>query len=37
MAYGRSEDDAVRHVDESDLRNAELVARAKPLADLTIH
>jgi len=36
MAYGRSEDEAVRHVDESDLRNAELVARAKHLADLTI-
>jgi pantothenate kinase len=36
MAYGRSEDDAVRHVDESDLRNAELVARAKHLAELTI-
>jgi pantothenate kinase len=36
MAYGRSEDDAVRHVDESDLRNAQLVARAKHLADLTI-
>ena len=28
MAYGRSEDEAVRHVVDSDLRNAELVARA---------
>ena len=36
MAYGRSEDEAVRHVDESDLRNAELVSRAKHSADLTI-
>ena len=36
MAYGRSADDAVRHVDESDLRNAELVARARHLADLII-
>ena len=37
MAYGRSEDDAVRHVDESDLRNAELVSQAKHLADLIIY
>jgi pantothenate kinase len=36
MAYGRQEDDAVRHVDESDLRNAELVAQTKHLADLII-
>ena len=36
MAYGRSEDDAVRHVDGSDLRNAELVARTKHRADLII-
>ena len=36
MAYGRSADDAVRHVDESDLRNAELVARTKALADRII-
>lgn len=36
MAYGRSEDDAVRHVDESDLRNAELVSQTKHLADLTL-
>ncbi len=36
MAYGRSEDDAVRHVDENDLRNAELVSRAKHSADLII-
>ena len=36
MAYGRSEGDAVRHVDGSDLRNAELVARAKHRADLII-
>jgi pantothenate kinase len=36
MAYGRAEDDAVRHVDASDLRNAELVSRAKHSADLTI-
>jgi len=36
MAHGRQEDDAVRHVDESDLRNAELVAQTKHLADLII-
>ena len=36
MAEGRSEDDAIRHVDESELPNAELVARAKHLAELTI-
>jgi pantothenate kinase len=36
VVYGRSEEVAVRHVDESDLRNAKLVARAKHLADLTV-
>ena len=36
MAYGRPASHAVRHVDESDLRNAELVARTKHLADLII-
>ena len=36
LAGGRSEEDAVRHVDESDLRNAELVARTRHLADLTV-
>jgi len=36
MAYGRPAGHAVRHVDESDLRNAELVARTKHLADLII-
>jgi pantothenate kinase len=36
LAGGRSEADAVRHVDESDLRNAELVARTRPLADRTV-
>lgn len=33
---GRSEADAVRHVLESDLRNAELVARTQRLADRTV-
>jgi len=36
MSYGRPADHAVRHVDESDLRNAELVAQTKNLADLII-
>ena len=36
LAGGRSEEDAIRHVDESDLRNAELVARTRPLADLAV-
>jgi pantothenate kinase len=36
VAGGRSEEDAVRHVVESDLRNAELVARTRQLADRTI-
>lgn len=36
IAHGRSKEDAIRHVDESDLRNAELIARSKQLADLTI-
>ena len=36
LAGGRSEDQAVRHVDESDLRNAELVARTRDLADLLV-
>jgi pantothenate kinase len=36
LAGGRSEADAVRHVVESDLRNAELVARTQGLADRTV-
>jgi pantothenate kinase len=36
LAGGRSEEDAVRHVVESDLRNAELVARTRQLADITV-
>ena len=36
VAGGRPEQDAVRHVDESDLPNAELVARTRPLADKVI-
>lgn len=36
MAYGRSEADAARHVDESDLVNAHLVGRTKQLADLAV-
>jgi pantothenate kinase len=36
LAGGRSEEDALRHVVESDLRNAELVARTRRLADLTV-
>jgi pantothenate kinase len=36
VAGGRPEEDAVRHVDESDLPNAELVARTRRLADRTV-
>jgi len=36
VAGGRPEQDAVRHVDESDLPNAELVARSRRLADRVI-
>jgi pantothenate kinase len=36
VAGGRPEQDAVRHVDESDLPNAELVARTRQLADKVI-
>jgi pantothenate kinase len=36
LASGRPEADAVRHVDESDLRNAELVAATKTAADRRI-
>jgi pantothenate kinase len=36
LAGGRPEEDAVRHVDESDLPNAELVARTRRLADKVI-
>jgi pantothenate kinase len=36
MANGRSQEDAIRHVDDSDLRNAKLVARTKQLADLIV-
>jgi pantothenate kinase len=36
LAGGRSEADAVRHVDGSDLPNAELVARTRSLAGRTI-
>jgi pantothenate kinase len=36
VAGGRSEEDAVLHVVESDLRNAELVARTRRLADRTV-
>jgi pantothenate kinase len=36
IAGGRPEEDAVRHVDESDLPNAELVARTEQLADRVI-
>jgi pantothenate kinase len=32
IAGGRTEEEAVRHVDESDLPNADLVARTRPLA-----
>ena len=37
IASGRPEQDAVRHVDESDLPNAELVARTRQLADRVIY
>jgi pantothenate kinase len=36
LSGGRSKKDAVRHVDESDLRNAGLVARTRQLADMTV-
>jgi pantothenate kinase len=36
VAGGRPEEDAVRHVDESDLPNADLVARTRRLADRTV-
>lgn len=36
VAGGRPQQDAVRHVDESDLSNAELVARTRRLADRVI-
>jgi pantothenate kinase len=36
LAGGRSEKEAVRHVVESDLRNAELVTRTRHLADRTV-
>jgi pantothenate kinase len=36
VAGGRPEEDAIRHVDESDLPNAELVARTRQLADRTV-
>ena len=36
IAGGRPDQDAVRHVDESDLPNAELVARTRRLADRVI-
>jgi pantothenate kinase len=36
LAGGRPEADAVSHVDESDLPNAELVARTHQLADRTV-
>jgi pantothenate kinase len=36
LAGGRSRADAVRHVDGSDLRNAELVAGTRPSADLVL-
>ena len=36
IAGGRSVADSVRHVDESDLPNAELVARTRRLADRTV-
>jgi pantothenate kinase len=36
MAYGRSEEKAMRHVDGSDMRNARLVARTSERASRTI-
>ena len=36
VAGGRPEQESVRHVDESDLPNAELVARTRQLADRVI-
>ena len=37
LAAGRSEEDAVRHVDGSDLANAELVEQSRDLADRVVH
>ncbi len=37
LAAGRSEEDAVRHVDGSDLPNAELVEQSRGLADRVVH
>jgi pantothenate kinase len=37
LAAGRSEEDAVRHVDGSDLPNAELVEQSRALADRVVH
>jgi len=37
LAAGRSEEDAVRHVDGSDLVNAELVEQSRDLADRVVH
>jgi pantothenate kinase len=36
LAGGRSEEDAIRHVDESDLPNAELVEQSRALADRVV-
>ena len=36
LLSGRSEAEAVRHVDQSDLRNAELVAETRERADRTL-
>ena len=36
LVGGRSEEDAVRHVDGNDLPNAELVAHTRQLADRTV-
>ena len=36
LTGGRSEQEAIRHVDDSDLGNAELVARTRHLADLIV-
>jgi pantothenate kinase len=37
LAAGRSEEDAVRHVDGSDLPNTELVEQSRALADRVVH
>jgi pantothenate kinase len=37
LAAGRSEEDAVEHVDGSDLPNAELVEQSRGLADRVVH